>query len=31
MDKINKKIMIAWAAILIFVILGVTYIIVHQL
>ena len=29
MDKINKKIMIAWAAILIFVILGVTYIIVH--
>lgn len=29
MDKINKKIMIAWAVILIFVILGVTYIIVH--
>ena len=29
MDKINKKIMIAWAAILIFVILGVTYIIIH--
>ena len=29
MDKINKNIMIAWAAILIFVILGVTYIIVH--
>ena len=29
MDKVNKKIMIAWAVILIFVILGVTYIIVH--